>query len=386
MAHVEKRADRSYRARYRAPDGRERSRTFATKRDAEAWLTTTEHAKLSQEWVDPALGKQRFAGYADAWLATKADVAASTLQNVQGRLRKHATPYFGAMAIANVRPTHARAYVALLVARGLAPSTVKGIVLTTAQVFAAAVEDRMIARNPFMSVPLPRARHTEEMRFLDAGQVNVLAAAMTDARYRAGIYLAAYGGLRAGELWALHVDRVNVLARTVDIVESMSEAGGLHVGPTKTGKRRTVTVPRFMAQMLGEHIGRYPSPDGFVFTAAEGGPVGHRNFKRRHYGPAVARADVPEGLRFHDLRHTCAALLVANGQHLEEVKDYLGHSSIRVTSDRYGHLFPKARAKLADALESTYREAQAAAPAAWPRPETEIVSIADAQQRPQNGR
>jgi len=79
-------------------------------------------------------------------------------------------------------------------------------------------------------------------------------------------------------------------------------------------------------------------------------------------------------------------LLVANGQHLEEVKDYLGHSSIRVTSDRYGHLFPKARAKLADALESTYREAQAAAPAAWPRPETEIVSIADAQQRPQNGR
>jgi integrase len=63
-----------------------------------------------------------------------------------------------------------------------------------------------------------------------------------------------------------------------------------------------------------------------------------------------------EGIRFHDLRHTCAALLIAAGRHMEEVKDYLGHSSIRVTSDRYGHIFPKARADLADALENTYRE------------------------------
>jgi integrase len=68
-------------------------------------------------------------------------------------------------------------------------------------------------------------------------------------------------------------------------------------------------------------------------------------------------AGLPERLRFHDLRHTCAALLIANGRHLEEVKDYLGHSSIRVTSDRYGHLFPKARTEMADALDTTYRNA-----------------------------
>ena len=61
------------------------------------------------------------------------------------------------------------------------------------------------------------------------------------------------------------------------------------------------------------------------------------------------------GLRIHDLRHTCAALLIANGRHLEEVKDYLGHSSIRVTCDRCAHLFPKAPAELADSLDATYR-------------------------------
>ena len=138
----------------------------------------------------------------------------------------------------------------------------------------------------------------EEMHFLTAEQVNALAAAIDD-RYRAAIFLSAYGGLRAGELWALRVERLNVLAGTVDVVASMSEAGSLHAGTTKTGKRRTIAVPRFLAQMLGEHIGRYPSPDGWVFTAGEGGPVHHHNLRNRHYVRATEIAEL-SGVRFHD--------------------------------------------------------------------------------------
>ena len=70
---------------------------------------------------------------------------------------------------------------------------------------------------------------------------------------------------------------------TVEVRESTSEAGGWHAGPTKTGKVRTITDPAFLAQMLGEHIGHYS--DRYVFTAAEGGPVHHRNFRRRHFLP-----------------------------------------------------------------------------------------------------
>jgi Phage integrase family len=84
------------------------------------------------------------------------------------------------------------------------------------------------------------------------------------------------------------------------------------------------------------------------------------------------------GVRFHDLRHTCAARLIAAGRHLEEVKTYLGHSSIRVTSDRYGHLFPEARAAIADALDATYR----ATPADPPRPSSGIAPLPNANQRP----
>jgi hypothetical protein len=120
--------------------------------------------------------------------------------------------------------------------------------------------------------------------------------------------------------------------------------------------------------MIGEHIGQYPPSRGLVFTAARGGPINHRNFSRRHYRKAVAQADgVPDALRFHDLRHTCAAFLIAEGRHMEEVKDYRGHSSIRVTSDRYGHLFPAAREAIADALDARFRSsAKAAAPQTRP--------------------
>ena len=94
-----------------------------------------------------------------------------------------------------------------------------------------------------------------------------------------------------------------------------------------------------------------------MFTAPRVGRCAGATYAR-HFRPAPAR--LPKQLRFHDLRHTCAELLIANGRHTEEMKDHLGHSSIRVTSDRYGDLFPRARQELADGLDETYRNAVSA--------------------------
>jgi integrase len=152
----------------------------------------------------------------------------------------------------------------------------------------------------------------------------------------------------------LGVGRVHLLAGTLDVAVSASDAGGWHVGPTKTAKRRTLIIPRFLADEPGEHLGRYPSTET-VFTTAEGCPVSHATS-----GPECSRRraqTLPAGLRWHDLRHTCAALLIASGRHLEEVKTYLGHSSIRATPQpgTHAHLFPQARAAMAEALDATYR-------------------------------
>jgi integrase len=275
--------------------------------------------------------------------------------------------------------------VANLVEAGLAPSTVKSIYLTASQVFAQAVTDGLISRSPCIGIRLPEERQREQMHFLTPDEVATLAEAITP-RFGTLLYAAAYTGMRAGELAALRLARLNLLAGTVDVTESMMEVGGhLVVGPTKTGRPRTLTLPRFLAEMLGEHIGRHPSPEGFVFTMAEGGPIRQRNFYRRHFKPAVREAGLPAGLHFHSLRHTCAAFLIADGRHMEEVKDHLGHSSIRVTSDRYGHLFPKARQAVADGLDETFRRAAADSPATKMRPKAPVIRLPNASQGPGEG-
>ena len=135
--------------------------------------------------------------------------------------------------------------------------------------------------------------------------------------------------------------------------------------------------------MLGEHIGRYPSPDGWVFTAAEGGPVHHHNFRRRHfvrpYVDWLATAVVPDGLRFHDPRHTCAAFLIDAGRSLERgegVPRPLEHPRhvATATGTCSRRRAPRSRTR----STRSYREA----PAASPRPaRRNRASVANANQR-----
>jgi integrase len=145
----------------------------------------------------------------------------------------------------------------------------------------------------------------------------------------------------------------------MEVRGSLAEVGGQIVeGATKTGKVRIVVVPRFLCAMLADHLPKYAS-DGYVFSSHQGGPIRHRNFVRRHYAPAVERAGLVDGLRFHDLRYTCAALLIESGAHLQEVKEHLGHSSIRTTSNRYGHLYDAARERLRERLDAMFAQSPA---------------------------
>ncbi len=94
-----------------------------------------------------------------------------------------------------------------------------------------------------------------------------------------------------------------------------------------------------------------------MFVSPEGGTLNHKNFYRRHFKPAIAAAGLPPQTRFHDLRHTCAALCIALGAHPKAIQERLGHSSITVTLDRYGHLFPKLDETLTARLGDLHRAA-----------------------------
>ena len=161
----------------------------------------------------------------------------------------------------------------------------------------------------------------------------------------------------------LRTKEVDLLHGRVHVVASATEAyGKLQFGPPKTYQRRAVPLPRTLVAELTGHLADKTSSD-FVFTSSRGGPLRHSNFYARHFKPAVVRAGLPEATRFHDLRHSYAAMLIAEGAHPRAIMERLGHSTIQVTLGTYGHLFPSLEASLTEAMDGVYRRAEAVPPA-----------------------
>jgi site-specific recombinase XerC len=121
-----------------------------------------------------------------------------------------------------------------------------------------------------------------------------------------------------------------------------------------------VTLPKFLREMLNHQLVTYAAPeaDALLFTASNGSPMRNSNFSSNVWRPAVTAAGLPEGLRVHDLRHTAVAILISQGVHPEAIKRFLGHSSIMVTMDIYGHLFPSEQEALARALDDAFAQSQ----------------------------
>ena len=197
---------------------------------------------------------------------------------------------------------------------------------------------------------------------LDPQELEVLADAVPD-RCRALVLVGGYGGLRFGELVGLILPRIDFLRSRLMVVESIVEVGGhLYRGPTKTGPSRVVTLPRFVTEILAEHVMRYPPGDEeLVFTAPEGGPIRRSIWRARVWAEATEHAKV-HPLRIHDLRHTAAALAIKAGAHPKAIADRLGHALITTTLNTYWHLFPVLDEELAERLDAMGR-ASAGAPA-----------------------
>jgi integrase len=227
-------------------------------------------------------------------------------------------------------------------------------------VMRSAVANRRIPSSPCIGVALPRAGR-REMLVLVPESVQELAAEAGEP-FGSLVLFAAYSGLRWGEIAALRVGRLDPLRGTVDVVESATEVGrGIQFVAPKNGRTRTVRLPRSLVEILAPMIAGKGSEE-LVFAGREGGPLRHGQFYSRVFRPAVARAGLDGRLRFHDLRHTCAALLIAQGAHPRAIMERLGHSSITVTMDVYGHLLRSLDDALAAGLHATLLSARADKP------------------------
>jgi integrase len=328
-----------------------RNKTFNRKIDAEKWLRN-EQARLDRsEWTDPRLARTTFAEWAVPWLDSRRHLKPKTLAGYESLLKVHLLPRFGKQPLATIDPLSIETWVVELTDSGLSPSRTRQAHQLLSMILKAAVRARRLAMNPAEGTPLPRPIRREP-RFLTPDQVDELAALVPD-RYGALIYVLAYGGLRWAEAVGLRPEHVNLLRRRIVVAETLSEVNGrLHPVVPKTWESRTIAIPPFVAGILGEHVGRFTadSENGLLFTTDQGTPLRSSNFRRWVWSPALTKLG-EEGLRVHDLRHTCASLLIAAGAHPGLVREHLGHSSIRVTMDVYGHLYEDVRDEIAERLE-----------------------------------
>jgi integrase len=177
-------------------------------------------------------------------------------------------------------------------------------------------------------------------------------------RYRALVVVAAFGGLRWGELAGLRRKRVDLERGTVTVAEQLVEVNGaFSVGPPKSAAgRRTVVLPDAVVAALAHHLIHYTaqSPDALVFLSSQGKPLRRSNFNRRVWQPATRAAGV-EGLRVHDLRHTAGTLATAAGGSLREVMHRLGHSTT-VAALRSQHVMAERDAAIARELNRLIEE------------------------------
>jgi len=372
FGYVRKLASGRWQASYFDEHTRQRRaapRTFAAKADASQWLANVQTDAARGELLRPELATRPFEQWATEWLAS-VHVKPKTYVGYEGSLRNHVLPVFSRRPVGAITYRECVAFIDGLLAAGLAPGTVGESRKILRLVLNEALRSDAIRRNPADGLRIPRGGRVE-MVFLTPGEVLVLADAVTNPprprshplktwpAYGLLVRLTAWTGLRAGEIAALGVGRFDRALARIEVAESVQEIhGALVYGPPKTYARRGVDLPSDLADELADHIGRRPpDPTGFVFTAPDGGPLRHHNFYRRYFKPAVLRAGLDPRTRFHDMRHTAAALMIAEGAHLLAVKERLGHSTIQVTADRYGHLFPSLEQALTARLGDTYRAA-----------------------------
>ncbi len=234
----------------------------------------------------------------------------------------------------------AQRFVADLAATDLAPRTVRKAAGLLAQSLDIAVRAQLIAHNPTRALSLPQVPH-KEPRFLEPSEVERLAAAIA-APYRTFVLVGAYAGLRNGELAALRAKRIDFQASTIEVVETRTLAPDRTptFGPPKSrAGRRTVPVPRFVMHELGDDVlARSVKPDELVWTSPTGSPLGDANFRRRIWKPATEAAGL-DGLRIHDLRHTCVAMWSRSLASPRAAAKWAGHSNPSLILSVYGGVF-----------------------------------------------
>jgi integrase len=338
-----------WQASYQTRDGVRRTArsTFATKTDADRWLSSIETDILRGTWVDAEVGKITLGVYTRQWLATNPAIGPRWRETCERNLRIHLEP-LQAMAVRDLSSTVVRHwYAQAMDGPGGRTSIAQSYRLLRA-VLNTAVDDGAIARNPCQirgagvdrAGERPIATITEIQALVD----------VIGPRYRAAVMLAAWCGLRRGEILGLTRADLDADAGLVTVRRTRTEllsSPDRFDGPPKTDAGyRTVAIPPHVMPVVREHLELFAGTER-VFVGRSGEPM--RGDAIRLAFDRARREVGLEHLRFHDLRHTGQTLAAEAGASLADLMRRLGHSSM-VAAKRYLHASDSRDRQIADAL------------------------------------
>lgn len=362
---------RRYRVRYRTPDRKQTSkRGFKSKRDAELFLASVDVSIAKGDFIDPASARVTVGDLGRDWLPLKeSTLKPSSYKVLADAWRVYVEPRWGSTQVSAVRKSAVAEWVRQLSA-GTAPTKRSGgkphpglegraksatVVIRAhgvlLQVLQVALDDRRISHNPAAGVAMPRKKRKPH-QYLTHAEVEALAAAAGGERGTV-VRVAAYTGLRWGELTGLRVRDVDMLRRRLQVNENAVKVGAtVHVGSPKTHELRSVGFPAFLTLPLAK-LCEGKARDDLVFGGGlEYLPRPRASEGARSWFVTALEAAGLERMTIHDLRHTAASLAIASGANVKAVQRMLGHASAAMTLDVYADLFDDDVDAVSAALDS----------------------------------
>ena len=332
----------------------------ATRREVAGKLATLIRAHREGQLM--ADERTTFATFMDTWLAAvRPSLRPGTWQRYEQYARLHSVPMLGHRPLSKIGPADLQLLYADRLAAGSSPTSVRHLHRFLHRVFDQAVRWGATSRNPVTLVDPPRVvRH--EFRALTAAEARCLVTGLQGDRLAALYVLALTTGMRQGELLALRWADLDLPARRLAIRGSLHRdpGGGWTIREPKTDhSRRQVVLSPMAATAIQRHrlrqnaerldAGNLWEDNDLVFANHVGRPLSSQNLLQRHFHPLLERLSLPK-IRFHDLRHTAATLLLSEGVHPKIVSEMLGHTEIGITMNLYSHVTPAMHESASGAL------------------------------------
>jgi integrase len=290
-------------------------------------------------------GSLKVGPYLDRWLdSVKDTVKQRTWKRHEEVVRLHLKPSLGSIKLDKLGALQVQSLYRTKLNSGLSARTVQIIHTTLSKALKQAVKWQLVSCNIAETVDPPRSPK-KEIRPLNRKQVRMLLEAAEETKLYALYVLAVTTGMRQGELLGLKWEDVDLVTGSLQVRRTVFD--GKISAPKTSKSRRSIKLTQLTVGALQGH----QRQGEWVFSSRVGTPISCHNLHNRMWKPLLNNAGLPPNTRFHDLRHTCATLLLTKGVHPKIVQEMLGHSTISITLDTYSHVLPNMQKEAVRAME-----------------------------------